>query len=104
MEIDAVHVGQGARLRLSALNARTTPEVAAEVVHVSADRLVDQATQEVYYRARLNITDQLPAGVEAGDPYPGMPVEAYIDAGERTFFEYLVRPILDSFSKAFAEE
>ena len=35
--------------------------------------------------------------------YPGMPVETYIGTGERTFLEYLVRPLLDSFGRAFRE-
>lgn len=103
-EIDAVHIGQPARLRLVALNSRLTPEVAGVVTYVSADKQADQATQEVYYRARLQITDELPPEVDASQFYPGMPVEAYIDGGERTFAEYLVRPILDSFSRAFSEE
>jgi len=36
--------------------------------------------------------------------YAGLPVEAYISTDERTFLEYLVRPIRDSFAKAFREE
>ena len=35
--------------------------------------------------------------------YPGMPVETYIGTGDRTFVEYLVRPLLDSFGRAFRE-
>src|ERR1044071_9066600 len=84
-DIDAVRVGQDARLRLVALNARLTPEVAATVTSVSADRLIDQATQQPYFRARLQIADQLPAGVSVSQLYPGMPVEAFISTGERTF-------------------
>ncbi len=103
-EIDAVHIGQPARLRLTALNARLTPEVGGVITDISADRLVDQTTYEVYYRARLRFADELPPGVMAEQLYPGMPVEAYIDAGERTFFGYLVRPIRDSLSRALKEE
>jgi len=62
-DIDVVHVGQAARLRFSALNARLTPEVDAVVQQISADRLVDQTTQQPYYRALLQITDDLPASV-----------------------------------------
>jgi hypothetical protein len=36
-------------------------------------------------------------------PTPGMPADVYIKTGERTFFEYMMRPILDSFSRAFRE-
>lgn len=102
-DIDRVAVGQTTRLRLSALNLRLTPEVDGAVIHISADRIVDEATMEPYYRARIRITDALPPNVERTQLYPGMPVEAFIKTGERTFVQYLSKPILDSFSRAFAE-
>lgn len=103
-DVDAVKVGQAARLRLSALNTRLTPEVIGRVALVSADRLVDEATQEPYYQVRLEIAEQLPLPVTKDQFYPGMPVEAFINTGERTFFAYLARPLLDSFNRAFIEE
>ncbi|TGQ29022.1 HlyD family type I secretion periplasmic adaptor subunit [Mesorhizobium sp. M00.F.Ca.ET.216.01.1.1] len=102
-DLDQVRVGQPAKLRLSALNTRLTPEVSATVTQISADRLVDQATHEPYFRAKLKIADALPPGVKAEQLYPGTPVEAFINTGERTFFEYLARPMLDSFARAFTE-
>ena len=33
----------------------------------------------------------------------GMPVEVFIRTGDRTFFEYLTKPITDSFARAFRE-
>ncbi|CAN7687242.1 HlyD family type I secretion periplasmic adaptor subunit [Mesorhizobium caraganae] len=102
-DVDLVRVGQPAKLRLSALNARLTPEVPATVTQISADRLIDETTHEAYFRARLKITDTLPQGVNAGQLYPGTPVEAFISTGDRTFFEYLARPMLDSFARAFTE-
>lgn len=103
-DIDAVRPGQEARLRFLALNARHTPLVDGKVTYVSADRLVDQATREPYYLVRLSITDRLPEEVDGAMIYPGMPVEAMISTSTRTFFEYLVRPLEDSFSRAFREE
>ncbi|MBZ9986664.1 HlyD family type I secretion periplasmic adaptor subunit [Mesorhizobium sp. BH1-1-5] len=102
-DIDQVHVGQQAKLRLSALNTRLTPEVPATVSEISADRLTDQATHEPYFRAKLKITDALPAGVKREQLYPGTPVDVFISTGDRTFFEYLVRPMMDSFARAFRE-
>jgi HlyD family secretion protein len=32
-----------------------------------------------------------------------MPADVYIKTGERTFFEYMLRPVLDSFSRSFRE-
>jgi HlyD family type I secretion membrane fusion protein len=101
--IDTVKVGQQARLRFVALNATTTPEVSASVTYISADRLVDPATNQPYYLARLRITDNLPEEISRDQIYPGMPVETYISTGDRTFAEYLVKPIIDSFSRSFRE-
>ncbi len=103
-DVDVVTVGQTATLRFSALNQRTTPEVPGKVTYVSADRLTDPNTNEPYYTARLEISDQLPEGVSSGQIFPGMPVETYISTGDRTFLEYLGKPLTDSFSRAFREE
>ncbi|MER8371333.1 HlyD family type I secretion periplasmic adaptor subunit [Mesorhizobium sp. M1406] len=102
-DIDQVRIGQPAKLRLSALNMRLTPEISAIVTQVSADRLIDEATHEPYFRAKLKIAADLPPGVKAEQLYPGMSVEAFIRTGDRTFFEYLARPMLDSFARAFTE-
>lgn len=102
-DVDVIGIGQAATLRLVALNARTTPDVTAEVTYISADRLVDQTNQQPFYVARLRVTGDLPEGVRPEQFYPGMPVEAYIATGQRTFFEYVVKPITDSFGRAFRE-
>lgn len=104
-DVDVIKVGQEARLRFSALNTRTTPTVDATVFYLSADRLVDQNNNnQPYYTARLRMTDALPPEIKEEQIYPGMPVETYIETSERTFFEYLTRPIVDSFNRAFREE
>lgn len=101
-DIDSVHVNQHADLRFTALN-RLTPTVDATVTFVSPDRLVDPRTEQPYYVARLRLSDNLPPGVAIAQIYPGMPVETYIKTGERTFLEYLLKPLEDSFSRAFRE-
>ncbi|MGB7287865.1 MAG: HlyD family type I secretion periplasmic adaptor subunit [Salaquimonas sp.] len=103
-DIDVVRLGQTANVRFVALNTRTTPEVAASVIYVSADRLVDPDTRAPYYLARLQLTEDLPPPLTSDQIYPGMPVDAFIGTGERTFFEYLSRPITDSFNRAFREQ
>ena len=37
-------------------------------------------------------------------PTPGMPADVFIKTGERTFFEYIMKPVLDSFARAFREQ
>ena len=102
-DIDAIWVGQNASLRFNTVNTRSTPTVDGSVAYVSADRLVDEVTHLPYYTARLKLAEALPAGMTADQIHPGMAVEAYINTGQRTFFEYLAKPLLDSFNRAFRE-
>jgi hypothetical protein len=39
--------------------------------------------------------------VENFRPSPGMPADVFIQTRERTFFTYLMQPVVDSFSRAF---
>jgi len=103
-DVDSITIGQPANLRFSSLNARTTPEVPGQVTYVSADRLVDPATNEPYYTARLKIADVLPDSLTSSQIFPGMPVETYIETGDRTFLEYIGKPLTDSFNRAFREQ
>lgn len=103
-DIDSLKIGQQARLYFSALNGRTTPQVPGTVFYISADRLIDATNGQPFYTARLRIAEPLPAALTAERIYPGMPVESFIATEERTFLAYLVRPIADSFARAFREE
>lgn len=103
-DIDSLHSGQKARLRMSALDAGLTPEIPATLINVSADRLVEEETHQPYYRAELKIGSRLPAGVVLEQLLPGMPVEVFIETGSRTFAEYIFRPLTDSFSRSLIEK
>lgn len=103
-DIDSISVGQDAMLHFSALNARITPKVPAKVIYVSADRIVDQNSQSAYYIARLQMEAGHEDEVNPDSVYPGMPVETFIRTENRTFAEYLIKPIIDSLNRAFREE
>lgn len=105
MQIDEVRVGQSASIRLSALNQRTTPILEGKVMYVSADAVTASAASpgKDIYIARVEIPiDQLHR-VKGFNPTPGMPAEILIQTHERTFFEYLAKPITDSMARAFRE-
>jgi len=104
MDIDRVSPGLEADLRMSAFNSRTTPVVQGRVLTISADRLIDQATNRPYYLARIEVTPEGMAKLKGRTLLAGMPVEAMIKTGERTFFDYLIRPINDRLAQAFREE
>ncbi|MEM8788462.1 MAG: HlyD family type I secretion periplasmic adaptor subunit [Pseudomonadota bacterium] len=105
-EIDSVRVGAPATVRLSALNQRTTPVLDGEVFYVSADAITektDGVTQEVYV-ARVRLPPEEIQRVPGFSPTPGMPAEIMVQTAERTFVQYLAKPIKDSMSRAFREQ
>ncbi|WP_136635325.1 HlyD family type I secretion periplasmic adaptor subunit [Pseudooceanicola onchidii] len=106
VDIDSVRKGQPAKIRLTALNRRTTPILDGEVIYVSADSVIDTyngAPQEVYI-ARISMPVAEVRRVANFTPTPGMPAEIMIQTAERTFAQYLVKPIKDSFGRAFREQ
>ena len=103
INVDEVQAGQPVVLRFSAFSSRTTPEIDGVLGRVSADALMDEATRMPYYRAEVTIpAEQLE---KLGDLalIPGMPVEVFIQTGERSPMAYLVKPLADYFNRAFRE-
>src|SRR5690606_8386767 len=96
-------VGQVARLRLTALNQRTTPELAGVVAHVSPATMRDASTGQVYYKGDADLSGAELAKIGDSRIIPGRPVEVYVTTTERTALSYFVKPISDQFSKAFRE-
>ncbi len=105
-DIDDVHQGQSAVVRLSALNQRITPVLNGEVIYISADAIADTANgipREVYV-ARIHLSPQELQRARGFVPTPGMPAEVMIETAKRTFVQYLTKPITDSMSRAFREQ
>ena len=47
--------------------------------------------------------DDLHKCVPGFRPTPGMPADVYIKTGERTFLQYIMRPVMDTFSRSLRE-
>ena len=103
-DIDQVKVGQPVVLRFSAFNMRTTPEINGTVVRVAADTTNDQRTGQSYYVVRIAMTTDEIKRLGDVKLTPGMPVEAFIQTGERTLMSYLVKPLQDQLMRSFREK
>lgn len=103
-DIDSVRGGQTARLRLPALDTRSTPELTGRVLSVSADAFTDENTGASYYRGEILPDPGEMAGLGDQSLIPGMPVEAYLTTAERTPMAYLLKPLTDQISRTFREE
>lgn len=105
-DIDSVKMGSKAVVRLSALSARITPMVTGVVTYVSADSIQDDPRLDRsagMYVVRVKVDQDQKQLIKGFKATPGMPAEIYIATRERTFFDYLVRPIRDSMARAFRE-
>jgi len=103
-DIDKLQVGQKTLLRLSAFNQRTTPELNGVVTRVSPDVTTDQRTGQSYYTIRVSMPPQEVARLGDVKMIPGMPVEAFVQTGERTLLSYLIKPLRDQLMRAFREK
>jgi HlyD family secretion protein len=71
---------------------------------VSANTIVHEQAKQEFYLVKIkidkNAIEQLNSDVKL---YPGMPVTVFIIRGTRTFLQYFLSPIVDSFHRAFKE-
>lgn len=102
-DIDRVHLNQTARVRFSAFNQRTTPELDGTVKRIGADLTQDKLTGDSYFSVRIEFgNDEL---VRLGDNklQPGIPADVQIRTDDRTALSFLIKPLEDQLSKAFRE-
>jgi HlyD family type I secretion membrane fusion protein len=103
-DIDNVTLDQPAAIRLLAFKQRTTPLLHGTVSYVSADSLLNPVTQQQYYVARIEVPAEEIARLGKLKLQPGMQIEVMIRTGDRTAFQYLIQPIVDSVNRAWREE
>ncbi len=103
-DIDQITVGQAVSLRFPAFDQRITPELNGHVDTVSADLATDQRSGQSYYVVRAKVEKQEWQRLGQLTPLPGMPVEAFLQTGERSVLAYLTKPMTDQIRRAFKED
>ncbi|WP_371170619.1 HlyD family type I secretion periplasmic adaptor subunit [Aliiroseovarius sp. 2305UL8-7] len=101
--IDQVFVGQTAKVIFPAFNQRTTPELYGSVSGISPTSVEDPQTGESYFRIDLTLPDDEIARLGEVELIPGMPVEAFLQTGERSVLTYLTEPLVQQLRRAFRE-
>lgn len=103
-DIDQVQLGRDVRIRFTAFNKRTTPEVNGKVFRLDGDLTKDPQGTATYYLAGIAISDDELARLDGLKLLPGMPAEAFIVTGERTFASFIFKPITDQIQRAAREK
>jgi HlyD family secretion protein len=103
VDIDQVREGQPARVRLTAFNRTTTPEMKARVSMVSPASAKDPANGQEHYIAYVQLVEDALPMLKGMRLVPGMPAEVYIATQERTAASYFTKPFSDQMNRAFRE-
>jgi protease secretion system membrane fusion protein len=102
--VDKVKDGTPVDVRFGAF-AHTPQLVAkAKVLSVSRDALADPQTGQVYFLARIALTEQGQAALGKHELQAGMPVEVVFLTGERTLLDYLLHPFTKRIAASMKEE
>jgi HlyD family secretion protein len=102
--VDVVYPGLDAQVRLPAFKQRLVPSVGGHVIFVASDVTADEKTKTDYYKTQILLDRDQLEHLPNVHLTPGMPVEAMVQLGERSFFRYITQPIRDSFHRAFHEQ
>ncbi|RTL69392.1 MAG: HlyD family type I secretion periplasmic adaptor subunit [Hyphomicrobiales bacterium] len=102
-KIDQVHVGQAARVRFSAFDQRTTPEVTGAIEVVPADVSRDAQSGAPYYNLRIALSADGSRRIGGLQLHPGMPAEVFLETTSRTMLGYLFKPLADQMRRMFRE-
>lgn len=103
-DIDQLHAGQRARVRMTSLNQRVTPILDGRLERVSADLMREENTNRDYYLARVVLAENATRHLGGKTLVPGMPAEVLVETGRRSALSYLTKPLMDQFARAFREE
>ncbi|MCB9946194.1 MAG: HlyD family type I secretion periplasmic adaptor subunit [Rhodospirillaceae bacterium] len=103
-DIEMVHGGLTAQVRLTGLVQRNAPYLEGRVSFVAADvTQPNRGAGASYYRAQVTLDPESLKRLDGVDLVAGMPVQVMIKTGERSMFDYLSRPLVNSFNRAFHE-
>ncbi len=102
-DIDVVHKGLEAEVRLMPYKTRVVPLLRGTVREVSTDATFDEQSRSLYYKVKIELDRGELDKLHGVHLISGMPAEVFIDTGARSLFQYIIQPLQDSFRRAFRE-
>ncbi len=102
-DIDRVYLDQPTRVRFTAFNQRTTPELDGKTTRIGAELTRDKITGETFFTVRIEFSEKEVARLGDNKLQPGIPADVQIRTADRTALSFLTKPLQDQLSKAFRE-
>jgi membrane fusion protein, adhesin transport system len=103
-DIAFLRPGQDALVKLTAYDFSVYGGFPAKLEYIGADTVMDEKKQDSFYLVRVRTTTNEPRrGGKALSIIPGMTATVHIQTGEKTFLQYLLKPIIKTRELAFRE-
>jgi HlyD family secretion protein len=99
-ELNHVYFDQRARIKFTAFKYRNTKMVIGKVTYISADRLIDPASDMPYFSVMILAEPESLRSVGEFNLQAGMPAEIYLEGSKQTALQYLMEPITSTVRRA----
>jgi HlyD family type I secretion membrane fusion protein len=104
-DINKVHAGMEAQVRLTGLNQRWHGPMKGMISMISADKIVNEKAGVSYYRADIRIDPQELIKLKKDTQItPGMPASVQLVSGKKTVMGSLISPITDMLRGALSDQ
>lgn len=94
---DKLWDGMKSRIKVNSFGNSQNETLFGEVEVISSDSIEDREGR--YYKVQIAVSNP----TEGDKLYPGMSVDAYLNVGQRSVFQYLFKPLVNGFSTALSE-
>ncbi len=104
-DLGHVNAGDQAEIRVANFDPSVMGLAHGEVIEISPTTFKEERSNaEPYYRTRIKLReDRLGNGERTARLLPGMMVEAHIITGQKTLFQYMLKPVYRSLETSFSE-
>jgi adhesin transport system membrane fusion protein len=103
-DIAFLRPGQDALVKITAYDFSIYGGFPAKLEQISADTILDEKKTDSFYLVQVRTTSNVPArSSQTLAIIPGMTATVHIQTGEKTFLQYLLKPIIKTREMAFRE-
>lgn len=91
------HAGMTVDVMFPTLPGSSTVRIKGKLDYLSADRITDTRTNQIYLEGRVSLEDQ--SQIAALNLRAGLPASVLLNTGPRTLLSYIVRPLTERMAK-----
>jgi multidrug resistance efflux pump len=91
------HAGMAVDVMFPTLPGSSTVRIKGKLDYLSADRITDTRTNQIYLEGRVSLEDQ--SQIDALNLRAGLPATVLLNTGPRTLLSYIIRPLTERMAK-----